>query len=155
MWNASAIACLAPPAYDLVTPLRLSVGGQEVLLPAALGYAPPVVTATARRSGAFPTAGGGVLALSGSGFPLPPWPVAVLVGSLPCVVDAGTRSTTELQCVLPRGAGAVIVVVRTPVGRGSEPVAIAYDPPGVSDVVTPAGRPIEGHFLVELRGTVR
>ena len=63
------------------------------------------------------TSGGTPLTLLGTNFPTAAsgWPVAVMVGPSPCVVDDSSRvDTTTVVCVTPPGAGLVSVTLYTP-----------------------------------------
>lgn len=153
-WTPSAIVCRAPPGADRAVPLRITAAGQSTVVEGALGYDPPVVSAVTSAAGVG-TAGGTAVAVTGSGFPLPPWPVVVLAGESPCAVVGGVRTTTAVMCVVPRGVGTVQVVVLTPVQSSNVTAPLTYAPPEIASVVTSAGRPIAGGFVVEVVGQVR
>jgi hypothetical protein len=93
--------------------------------------------------------------ITGAGFPLPPWPIAVLVGDALCVtVNASRVSTTSLDCVVPRGVGTALVTVFTPLQGSNSTVTLTYAAPIIARVSTPDGRPIVGGFRVEVEGEV-
>jgi hypothetical protein len=154
-WSDDGIVCRAPPGLDASVALRVVVGGQSVQATGPLRYGAPIV-ATVAAASPVSTAGGTLLTVSGAGFPLPPWPVAVLVGDAPCAVVTPSRVTsTSLTCVAPRGVGTVRVVVFTPLQGSNGTASLTYAPPAITNVSTPEGRPIAGGFTVQVAGAVR
>ncbi len=155
-WVHTAIQCMVPPSVDPNVTLVISVGGQVVTTRNALHMEAPVLSAVVPRE-AINTPGGAVVEVQGSGFPLPPWPVAVLVGGGLCDVEASSRTTTtSLRCRVPRGVGRVSVSLESPL-QGSAPNAsnsLTYDKPAIISVSTPYGRPLEGNFSVAVEGRV-
>jgi hypothetical protein len=155
-WTPTGILCRAPPGLDPGVVVRVVVGGQSATAPDQLRYAAPTVQAVVPGDTAVGTPGGALITVRGSGFPLPPWPVAVLLGASPCaVVDASRTTTVSLTCVAPQGLGTVQVAVFTPLQASNITAPVTYAPPSISSVVTPQGRPIAGSFAVEVHGQVR
>jgi hypothetical protein len=153
-WTPTSIQCTAPPALDPSATLVVIVGGQSTTLPDALAYQGPVVL-TVTSLGPVGTPGGGVVTVTGSGFPPPPWPVAVLAGDAPCaVVNESRVSAGTLQCVAPRGVGVVQVGVYTPLQAPNATGSLTYAPPSILHVDTQGERPIVGGFVVEVQGQV-
>jgi hypothetical protein len=155
-WAPTAIECDLPPGVDPAPVLRVTVGGQVNATVGLMGYAGPVVTRVTPL-GALGTPGGTVLAINGSGFPLAPWPLVVVVGDTVCGAVPNSRTVTGVQCYLPRGAGVAAVTVHTPVQASlpSDVPPLVYARPEITSVDTPQGRPIEGGFRVVVRGRVR
>jgi hypothetical protein len=154
LWSSTRIECMAPPGLDGNVSVRVTVGGQVLLMPGSIRYqGPAVLSFTA--TGTLGTAGGAVLSIVGSGFPDASWPMAVAVGSLPCALIPGTRTATAVSCVVPRGWGRQPIVVHTPLQASSQQALLQYDAPEITAVVTPSGRSIEGGFLIEVHGRVR
>ena len=85
---------------------------------------------------------------------------SVSVRGSPCTGVAVQRSTADplvstVTCLAPSGFGlSAPVVVSTPL-QASAAVSIAYAAPLVLFVDTHGGRPIDGGFLISLRGQVR
>jgi hypothetical protein len=125
---------------------------------ASFAYEPPVIVAVTAGPGGVGTRGGSVITVTGRGFPLPPWPVAVLVGApaQECVIlDSSRTDSTSFQCVVPRGRGTVPLSLHTP-GQWVAGAPLVYAPPRISEVLpTDGDRPIEGGFRVTVVGAVR
>jgi hypothetical protein len=156
-WTSSLIRCTVPPGLDPNVTLVVTAGGQartvlgqlHMEAPALLGVVP---------DGVVSTAGGSIVEVQGSGFPLPPWPVAVLVGDTICEVLAASRMASDsLRCRAPRGFGRAGVAVFSPLQESpsNASASVVYSPPVITDVVTPSRRPIEGGFPVVVTGQVR
>ncbi len=157
-WSPTGIVCVAPPGLDAGVQVRVSAGGQAIVVSQRTGYHAPLVSGVVAL-GPLPTLGGAHVVVTGAGFPPPPWPVAVTVGGAPCVVvdePAFPRSDAAVVCRVPRGAGRAVVAFATPLqaSSGGGTVEVVYASPLVGDVVTPQGRPIEGGFPVIVRGEV-
>jgi hypothetical protein len=153
-WAQELILCRAPPGLDASAPLRVVVGNQSVVPSTRLRFAAPTVASVACNC-SVGTSGGDVVTVVGTGFPLPPWPVAVLVGGTPCsIVDSSRTTTASLACQTPPGVGTVEVSVNTPLQTASVVATLAYGPPSIVRVSTPLGRPIGGSFPVEVDGEV-
>ncbi len=153
-WTPSSIVCRVPPGLDASVQVVVYVGGQSAVAQDTLQFEAPVL-ASIIAPGPVGTPGGAVVTITGSGFPLPPWPIAVLVGDALCVtVNASRVSTTSLDCVVPRGAGTVLVTVFTPLQGSNSSVTLTYAAPTIARVSTPDGRPIAGGFRVEVEGEV-
>jgi hypothetical protein len=154
-WEPSAVVCRAPPGLDASVAVRVVVGGQATTVALPLGYAAPSVTAVA-AAGPVGTPGGALVTVTGTGFPLPPWPVAVVMGGALCdVVNASRVTSTALTCVAPRGLGLAQLSVHSPMQSSNGTAALAYAPPTIHDVSTPQGRPLAGGFPIVVRGSVR
>ncbi len=156
-WSPSLIRCTVPPGLDPNVTLVVSVGGQSTTVAGQLHMEPPAIHAVI-PSGAVNTAGGSVVELQGTGFPLPPWPVAVLVGDATCDIQADSRLTaTSLRCHTPRGFGRADVTLVSPFQQSqvNASAIVVYSPPMITNVTTPSGRSIEGHFPVSVTGQVR
>jgi hypothetical protein len=154
-WEPSTITCRAPPGVDASVAVQVVVGGQATAVGLPLGYVAPVVLAVA-AAGPVGTQGGALVTVAGTGFPLHPWPVAVLLGGALCeVVNVSRASSTALSCVAPQGHGLAQVSVHSPLQYSNGTVALTYAPPTITEVSTPQGRPLSGGFPVLLRGSVR
>jgi hypothetical protein len=152
-WSDTTITCRAPPALDATAGLRVVAGGQNASVADPVQYQAPAVSRVTPHGPVW-TPGGSLVTVEGTGFPLPPWPVAVLVGDALCVVEQGSRAATSLDCVVPRGVGTVPVVVFSPLQQGNTTVQLTYAPPIISAIHTPGERPIAGGFVVEVLGQV-
>jgi hypothetical protein len=154
-WEPSAVVCRAPPGLDASVAVRVVVGGQATTVGLPLGYAAPSVTAVA-AAGPVGTPGGALVTVTGTGFPQPPWPVAVVMGGALCdVVNAPRATSTALTCVAPRGLGLALLSVHSPLQSSNGTAAVAYAPPTIIDVSTPQGRALDGGFPIFVRGSVR
>ncbi len=116
----------------------------------SLAFAPPVLASVRLGAGVgsgAPALGSFSLRLIGEHFG--PSAPLVTVGSLPCVVLPGAHSHDSLVCTAPlRQVDGDSLVRVTVDGQSSQPLAFAYDPPMVTQVVpaellalAPAGRP--------------
>jgi hypothetical protein len=145
-----------PPGVDASVAVSVMVAGQAMQWPGVVGFEAPVVTGVTSLQ-PVGTPGGTAVTVLGTGFPLPPWPLAVLVGDAPCVVvNASLRaSTTSVTCAAPRGVGTQTVTVHTPLQSSNVTGRLTYAAPTISDVTTLSGRPIEGGFAVTVQGAVR
>ncbi len=152
-WSPTSVSCTAPPGLDAVVAARMTAGGQTVVAAQHTGYSPPVLAAVVPLQ-ALGTPGGGLVVVTGTGFPGIPWPVVVLVGGAECAVVS--RNDTAITCNAPRGAGRALVVVSTPLQSSatSPGLSVVYAAPEVDEVVTPLGRPIDGGFPMVVRGRV-
>jgi hypothetical protein len=155
-WSPTTITCTVPPGVDASVTLSVMVAGQAMQWPGVVGFEAPVVTGVTSLQ-PVGTPGGTAVTVLGAGFPLPPWPLAVLVGDAPCVVvNASSRvSTVSLTCVAPRGVGTQTVTVFSPLQSSNVTGRLTYAAPTISDVTTLSGRPIEGGFAVTVQGAVR
>ena len=153
-WTSDSIECEAPPGLDGSTTLRVTVGGQQLVGTGLVAYQAPAVLSFT-TTGSVGTTGGALLSIVGTGLPDPPWPVAVAVGAQPCALVPGSRTSTGVTCVVPRGWGRQAIVVHTPLQASTQEVLLQYDAPEIVDVGSPSGRPIEGGFLIEVHGRVR
>jgi hypothetical protein len=153
-WTDTEVACMVPPGVDPAVGLEVGVGGRVNSTTGLFGFAAPVLYDAAFPGGAPPTVGGTVMSINGSGFPLLPWPVRVTVGGRVCAVVPDTRSDTRVDCVVPRGAGAVDVALYTALQPAANTVRVAYEGPLITSVTTPSGRPVDGLFPVLIRGQV-
>jgi hypothetical protein len=155
-WSPTAITCAAPAGVDASVTVSVIVAGQSSAWPGPVSFEAPVVTSV---SSAMPvgTPGGTLVTVKGTGFPLSPWPLAVLVGNAPCVViNASERNSTEsVICVAPRGVGVQRVSVHSPLQSSNITATLTYAAPTIVSVTTPRGRPIEGRFDVIVQGAVR
>jgi hypothetical protein len=154
LWGPSTITCQVPPGADgNVTVTVARAGRTSAPANGLLHFAPPILTRVTTAS-ELTTTGGTVLTLQGTGFLLPPWPMAVTVGAALCVVDESARSSRTLECTAPRGVGTQLVWVHTPSQSSVPDVNVTYAAPVISAVLTPAGRSIEGGFPVVVLGRV-
>jgi hypothetical protein len=155
-WSPTTITCTVPPGVDASVVVRVVVAGQAMQWPGVVGFEAPVVTGVTSLQ-PVGTPGGTAVTVLGTGFPLPPWPLAVLVGDAPCVVgNASSRvSTVSLTCVAPRGVGTQTVTVFSPLQSSNVTGRLTYAAPTIADATTPSGRPIEGGFAVTVQGAVR
>ncbi len=153
-WSATSISCTVPPGLDPVVTVRVMVGGSTVVVQGALGFKAPEVTSVT-AVGDVGTTGGTVITVSGTEFPVDPWPVAVLVGGRVCTVQPESRTPTAVACSAPRGAGRVQVELYSPLQASNVTGRLSYAPPVVWNITTPLGRPIEGDFPVVIHGAVR
>jgi hypothetical protein len=155
-WSPTTITCTVPPGVDASVTVSVVVAGQDIQWPGVVGFEAPMVTGVTSLQ-PVGTPGGTAVTVLGTGFPLPPWPLAVLVGDAPCaVVDASSRvSTTSVTCVAPRGVGTQTVTVHTPMQSSNVTGRLMYAAPTIADVTTLSGRPIEGGFAVAVLGAVR
>jgi hypothetical protein len=154
-WAPTRIVCQAPPGTDAGVGVQVFVGGQAAQLQPSIAYAAPVVTAVTETE-PIRTAGGSLVTLGGTGFPVPPWPVAVLVGDAPCIVINSSRlSSTSLMCVVPQGAGRAEVIVASASQVSNVTATLTYAPPAIINVSTPLARAVSGGFPVEVFGRVR
>jgi hypothetical protein len=155
-WSPTTITCTVPPGVDASVAVTVIVAGQAMQWLGVVGFEAPVVTGVTSLQ-PVGTPGGTTVTVLGTGFPLPPWPLAVLVGDAPCVVvNASSRaSTTSVACVAPRGVGTLTVTVHTPLQSSNVTGSLTYAAPTIADVTTLSGRPIEGGFAVTVQGAVR
>lgn len=154
-WTDTAVTCEVPPGVDRAVGLEVGVGGRVNSTSGLFGFAAPVLYDATFAGGAPPTLGGTTMSINGTGFPPLPWPVGVTVGGRVCTVVPDTRSDSRVDCVVPRGAGAVDVALYTPLQPAANTVRVAYGGPLITSVTTPAGRPVDGLFPVQIRGQVR
>jgi hypothetical protein len=155
-WWDGAIECVAPPGLDANVSILVTAGARVHRAMGLVGYASPAVLSVAAPVGQMGTPGGWRVVVSGSGFPLPPCPLAVTVGGRACAVDEVSRSAGSVACVVPSGWGRQQVVVRSPTQASVEVVTVQYDGPEVAPFVTPSlsERPIEGRFRIFVTGKV-
>lgn len=153
-WGPTSVTCTAPPGLDAAVAARLTAGGQAVVATQRTGYSPPVLAAAVPVQ-ALGTPGGGLVVVTGTGFPATPWPVVVLVGGAECAVVS--RNDTAITCRAPRGAGRALVAVSTPLQSSAvvPGLSVVYAAPEVDDVAAPLGRSIDGGFPLVVRGRVR
>ncbi len=155
-WAPTAITCTVPPGVDASVAVNVIVAGQAVQWLGVVGFEAPVVTGVTSLQ-PVGTPGGTAVTVLGTGFPLPPWPLAVLVGDAACdVVNASLRvSTASVTCVAPRGVGSQTVTVFSPLQSSNVTGRLTYAAPTIVAVKTLSGRPIEGGFPVLVQGAVR
>jgi hypothetical protein len=158
VWRDTFIECVAPPGLDSTVVLRVTAGGQVNITTGLLGYIRPfvqsVVTPERARS-----VGGTVLTVTGTGFPAPPWPLAVVVGGALCdILPDGRSSATSITCRTPRGGGVAPVTVHTllQASLATDVLPLVYASPVVTRVdPEEQARPVEGGFVVSVYGDVR
>ncbi len=138
------VAC--PAGEGTNKPVVLTTGGQDSNS-VSFSYSPPVLSGITASS--FPTAGGTIITITGSGFGLNP---EVSIGSQSATVQATGTTHSRILCTLPAGEGTSQLVQVTVAGQVSNSLSLDYDPPALTSI-SPSTGPTSGGTLLTLTGS--